>query len=296
MINGLLLAFSITCGVTGSGFRYRIARDSLKTMGDNAAFNLILSLVCILVMAVAGGLRRPSLLTLLLSVVFGLLIILAGLSSVAAMHNGPMTLSVLISLCGTLIPTTVGSLLWREPVTPFQIAGIVLMLLSMALVLNPTVNSKITARWIAWALASFLLNGLIGLTQKIQSTSIYADEKMQFLFWSFVISALFLLGYLLAIRRARPGACVGCSFRGKLGAGAVLVGLTNAAQHIINLILVGLIPAAVFFPICNGGNILLTGLMGAVVFKERMTRWQIVGFVLGIFAILLVANVASAFS
>lgn len=296
MLNGLLLAFSIVCGVTGSGFRYRFARDSLKTIGDNAAFNLILSLICVVVMAVAGGLRHTSPETLYLSLLFGVLIILAGVASVQAMHHGPMTLSVLINLCGTLIPTIAGSLIWKETVTVFQIVGIVLMLLSMALVMNPTVDSKITMRWIFWSLTSFVLNGLIGLTQKIQATSACADEKLQFLFWSFLISAVFLFLYLLVVRKKKPEAYIRCSFRGKLRLGALLVGLTNASQHIINLMLVGAIPAAIFFPICNGANILLTGLMGAVVFKERMTRLQIVGFLLGIVAILLVANVASIFT
>ena len=66
-------------------------------------------------------------------------------------------------------------------------------------------------------------------------------------------------------------------------AGGVGVALNNQ----INLYLSGVIPSAVFFPIVNGGGLILITLASLVFFKERLTGRQWIGLGLGIAATLL---------
>jgi multidrug transporter EmrE-like cation transporter len=66
----------------------------------------------------------------------------------------------------------------------------------------------------------------------------------------------------------------------------VASGICVAANHKFNLALSGEIPSAVFFPIVNGGNLVLTTLSALIIFKEKLTKRQWIGVTLGILSVL----------
>lgn len=47
---------------------------------------------------------------------------------------------------------------------------------------------------------------------------------------------------------------------------------------------------AVFFPLFNGGNIILSTLAGWLLFRETLSKMQIVGIACGMAAVVLVSN------
>jgi drug/metabolite transporter (DMT)-like permease len=66
----------------------------------------------------------------------------------------------------------------------------------------------------------------------------------------------------------------------------VACGICVAANHKLNLGLSGKIPSAVFFPIVNGGNLVLTTLSALIIFRERLTKRQWIGVIFGIASVL----------
>lgn len=58
----------------------------------------------------------------------------------------------------------------------------------------------------------------------------------------------------------------------------------------MNLYLSGALPSILFFPIMNGGLILLSSLAGWIVFREKLTRSQIFSLLLGVVAVCLIGN------
>jgi multidrug transporter EmrE-like cation transporter len=66
-------------------------------------------------------------------------------------------------------------------------------------------------------------------------------------------------------------------------AGGVGVALNNQ----INLYLSGVVASAVFFPIVNGGGLILITAASVVLFREKLTARQWLGLALGIVATLL---------
>ena len=71
-----------------------------------------------------------------------------------------------------------------------------------------------------------------------------------------------------------------------LAAGGVL----QAVNHKLNLYLSGVMDSAVFFPIVNGGGLVLTTLLAVTLFRERLDGRQWVGLILGIVSVVLVCN------
>lgn len=300
MLKAIGMTVTIASGVLGNTIKNRFAKDNLKTGSDNTLYNLIVSIICAVIMALgalivpsAGSPFRVSGYTLLLAVCFSVLTAGAQLSSTVAFRHGPMALTTLITLCGMLVSTTFGTVVWHETVTVWQITGIVLMLISLVLVLNPKLNRQVTVTWVILSLVAMLFNGSLGVMQKIHGMSDFADEKMGFLFYTFVFTSVLMAGMLLVDR------CRGkhCTIRvgGRIGLSAVAVGITTALQNIINLFLVAVMQSAVFFPICNGTRILLLGLIGSLLFHEKMSKKQTFGFFLGLISVMLVAGVMTLF-
>ena len=84
----------------------------------------------------------------------------------------------------------------------------------------------------------------------------------------------------------------GAKRRFRWGKGAVIAmlivsGVAIALNNIINLYLAGVMDSAVFFPLVNGGGLVLGILAGLIVFREKLTAMQWIGIACGVAATLL---------
>jgi multidrug transporter EmrE-like cation transporter len=70
----------------------------------------------------------------------------------------------------------------------------------------------------------------------------------------------------------------------------IFSGICVGANHKLNLALAGEIPSAVFFPIVNGGGLVLTTLAAVLLFKEKLSTKQWIGVVLGIASVVFLCN------
>ena len=289
-MHALLMALTISSCVLGNSIKNNFAKSRLKNQSDNLIFNLAGNVLCIAVMICFGGLGRIHAQTVLLGMLFGILNLISGVTYTLGLKHGPMSLSALIILGGSMIVSTVmGMLCFSESASILQIGGIVIMLICMVLVSDTKVDTNITASWLIIVAVSGFFNGLLGIVQKLQGNSLYPEEKMEFLLWTFIFCSIFNVIWLLINSKTGKKEPVTIKLKGLLLVSALIVGLTTAAQHIINLKLVTEMPAAVFFPICSGGRILISTLVDIVIFRERLSVRQVISFVLGFAAIMIIA-------
>ena len=66
----------------------------------------------------------------------------------------------------------------------------------------------------------------------------------------------------------------------------LLAGVTGCVYIRLNVSLSAVIPSAVFFPVANGGIVVITTLAGAFAFREKLNRIQILGILLGLVALI----------
>jgi drug/metabolite transporter (DMT)-like permease len=67
---------------------------------------------------------------------------------------------------------------------------------------------------------------------------------------------------------------------------AALSGLVIGFYSTVNLILSGKLDSMIYYPVANGGALILTVLASALLFKERMDRPKIIGTAIGLAGIL----------
>lgn len=139
-------------------------------------------------------------------------------------------------------------------------------------------DKKANLKWLFCTAIAFLASGSIGIMQKIHQTSTYAGELNEFLIVSFLTGSV--LSAVMAIVLAVKNKTENNQSVQKRSAKEILVfillfvliGVGMAANHKLNLYLVGVLPATVFFPVVNGGALILTSLTAFIVFKEKLTK------------------------
>lgn len=221
-----------------------------------------------------------------LSLAFGLSIVLSQLLEAAAMKHGPVSMTALIYSLGLIFPIVYGSVFLSEEISVMQIFGIALALFALYFIVNPEKNSKINLVWLLFAVAASCFAGSNGIIQKAHQSSPHKSELYAFIFLALLFASVFsLVASAFGGNKTRKNTLKNIKNNMSLiVVGGIAIGFVN----ILNLILAGKIEAVVQFPIYNIGGMILTCLGGKLIFKEKMTRHQIIGFCVGCVAILII--------
>ena len=191
-------------------------------------------------------------------------------------------------------------------------------------------KQKLTGKWAVYAGAFFFFSALTGIIFRFHQAAdaVHTDEMMIFAS-AVVIAFLGILsaGSFLFKRRRRMNAedCRGGDANARDGGDAnardggdanardggdanardgipvrrrtlalcaltAACGVAGCVYNRLNIYLSGAMANAVFFPLFNGGNIILSSLAGRIFFREKLSGLQIVGIVCGMFAVILVSD------
>lgn len=292
-LNYILLAFSVAITLTYGLIRNALSKNHVKNKSDYQVFNAVSSAISALVLIVIAFITKaalPSVYTLLLGVIFGILTALASIFNMRALEVGPLSYTTLICTSSMIIPALSGLVLFGESVGPLKYAGIALMLISVFLSVFQTDGGerKTSFLWLALSLLAMLFSGLIGVMQKIHQSSPHKDELLSFLIVAFIISAVYSIGAALYYDRAKKLRCtLNFTPRGPLVWMALVSGTFIALANQINLYLSGVMDSIVFFPVVNGAGLLLSIIASVVFLHERLTKSRWVGIVIGCAAVAL---------
>lgn len=295
----VLFAITLAANLTASVIQTRYSR---RTGGGLCALYLYTAasaaVSALTVFLLAKCRLEFSAFTVWLALLFGAVVCLQQLTLLLALSKGPLSYTMVIVAMSTLITALSGVLFWHEHLRAVQLVGIVLMVLCLVLSVKrepkksgESGGRRLSAVWLLLALLAMAFNGGVGILQKTHQSSAHKAELPAFLFVAFAFCAVFsVLCYLFLIIRARgkrqeTGAEESTArsphFSRNLIVLFLLSGVCVALCHCINLYLSGVVAAAVFFPIVNGGALMLTTLASLLLFHERLSLTQWLGLALG---------------
>ena len=286
MSDTLLLILSMSACLAGSIVRKLYTGKTAGALRWLYIFNIVCSLLPCGILLVWGGIGSVSLFTAALGCLFGLVTVAQTVFNLKALEAGPMSYTTVICSFSTVISALSGAMFFGETLNATHIIGMVLMAGSFLLAVEKKAGQKSTGvRWLAYCIITFVCTGSIGIMQKVHQSSVYKDELNAFLIVAFGVSALATLPLLFTAPKGEK------SFRGKerlLLVGCLLLsGVSVALNNKWNLYLSGVMDSAVFFPIVNGGGLIMITVLSLVFFKERLTKRQWMGMALGAAATLL---------
>lgn len=201
--------------------------------------------------------------------------------TVLAVRYGLMAISTLIVSCSLIFPTIYGILL-GEPLTPTVLVGMALLLAAIVLVnLKFDKSSRFSWKWFICVMVAFFGNGVCSISQNMQKRALGDSYSHEFMILALAAASAMLLGYALLTSEDFKG-----DFRRCLPFSAAN-GAANAVINFLMLVLIGNIPNTILYPTSSALNMAGTFLLAFFAYKERFSKMQYVGYVLGIASIVL---------
>ncbi len=223
--------------------------------------------------------------------------------------------TVFLMLGGMILPYIYGIIWLGEGAGIFRIIGIVLMVISLFFPLiggtaggvNRTRREKIVFGFLCFLV--FILNGAVSIVSKMHAVKMSdkLDVLISFVFmcaFSNAVLSLCALGVIrfISYRKAKVAGNIAdgsvtddSTADGKFSENAVnpissllrkvlpLIALTaifDGASFFFQQLGAGQVPASVMYPIMTGGSIVLSSLAGYIIFKEKLSKFAIIGLII----------------
>ena len=249
-----------------------------KTLGKDVFFFSFLTSLAAMVffLVTSKGLQWNTGL-ILYAVLFALSYVVSTVSGVYAITYGPLSLTSLIGSYSLMIPTFYGLIFLKDPVSFGLIPGLILLVISLFLINQKNVNAPITLKWGIFIFVAFVGNGMCSVFQKMQQVKFDGAYKNEFMILSLAIVVLLLS--IFVIKKERKGIKSVTVSGWSLG---LACGIANGIVNLFVMILSGIMSISLMFPMISAGGIIITYLVSRFVYKEKLTRVQFVGFVIGI--------------
>ncbi len=286
IISGLLLLLSASLSAVKNGFIKSFSGFSIKNREFFGIQSSIFGAGCVVLLFVNifdyNGLAP---LTVLLALIYGLLLVCAQWFYTIALTKGKTAICATIYSFGFILPTLSGTIIWDEKISFFGILGILTVfpvLLISGLGAKKEESTSSSKGYIIPLIIALLCSGGLGIIQKIQQKSEFANQKSSFILIAFAFSFMASLIFFLF---SKPGENK-LSLK-NLGFGAA-TGVVFSMCNLINTYLAGALASAIFFPGINIGSILTSLILGLIIYKEKLTKKDILVLGLGILSIVLV--------
>lgn len=275
----LIVASSATQSATGKLYSGK--------SDDSAVFNMLKADSAFIVFAVMAIFTFEfHLPTLFCGMAYGLLMCVSMYAGYQAITRGPLALSSMLVSFSVVIPVLWGVFFANESITLLR--GIALALLCVAIV---AVNADKFKRkengstdyfvWLLFVGATFLVNGVCSVIQKVHQSYYPGKYSNEFMFFAMAVCAVIFTVSVLVKKREKPFKEIKGKHYG------VISGVTNGINGFLTLILAGFENATVLFPAISAGTILAAMLSGRLLFKEKLKANHFAALIAGIAAVVL---------
>ncbi len=273
-----------------------LQKDHIRARHDFFLFSFLMNLVQAVALLLLPPFARLSFSreSLTFGTIAGLLILANYLFMVLAMAHGPLALTNSLFSINMLIPIVYGLFYWDETLSVRAVGGLVLFIVSILFVSNATYYEQNTVKktsiqWLIYVLLSFLCGGTTMILSK-QLALIRPDQNRSYLLVYIATNMVLSVLAFLFLKRRAPGAS---PLKDSLGAKYLLLclvaGTAMAGANTFFMRAIGVSSSAFFFPATRGLGIILMLVLSSLIFRERLSRRALSGFILNALAILLLS-------
>ncbi len=185
-----------------------------------------------------------------------------------------------------ILPILYGILFLKEPAGIYVYLGIVLVFVSMYLMNCSKKGNEekkaFSAKWLICVLVTTIINGLLGILIRMQQLHFNHACDNEFMILS--CGGAFLLLLLLSFMQERDR--IGYILKHGTPYG-LLTGLVNGSKNLVSLFVYLYIPISIATPILSGLGIILSFLISVLIYKEKLTKTQLVSVAIGAVALVL---------
>ena len=277
----------------GSVALYLIQSVLCKKSGksdDPVVFNINKGLTATVMFLLIGIFSfRFHLPTLLYGLAYGVFFSVSMWTGLKALSSGPLALSTMIISFSLILPTLYGVLFLHETVAVPGIIGFVLLAVSFVLInLKSLLSGKgrgerANWKWFAYTVTTLCSDGLCAIVKKAHQTAYPNQYKTEIMCIALaVVTLTFTLIYLC---RKKPEG--GVSLRSLVNWRGMICGMANGGSSYLTLYLMAMENVSVQAPVIAALNAIASLAAGWLIFRERLTLTQLLGFLAGLASVVL---------
>lgn len=231
-----------------------------------------------------------------------------------ALKIGNLSLSGLIISASLIMPTLYGIIFLHNSVSVCFVIGLAVLALALVLVnlggkkesvaekdekqaarfldgenlpekepkTKDSVSKRKTVRWLIFILVAAVTNGFTSIIQTAQQTAYNGAKKNELMIIALAIACAAIL--LAAVISERKHIKDGLKQSITLGGGS---GIMNGLLNLFVMYSLSRVPAAIVFPVISGAGLVFTFLTAFIVFKERYSKLQYLGYFIGLISVVL---------
>ena len=192
-----------------------------------------------------------------------------------SVRYGSLAISAMMGSFSLVIPALYGVIALGETLRFTGILGIVCLCVSLLLVHWPSEKVHLTIKAVCSMLLLFFANGIFGTVQKLQQLHFNGGYISEVMVMTLAVSAV-LLGVFALLQwkkgetKLRPAVMFG-----------IPNGVANGLSNLLVMLMTTMIPNTVLYPSVSAGGIVMGCLAGVVLYRERPVLRQIIGYVFG---------------
>lgn len=266
-------------------------------------YNLLSALFALITLFIVGfdGFNMP---TILCAFATAICLALELFASIEGLKLTTLVVNQMFSVGALIIPCIVGIFFFNEPMTIWQWVGIGLFVIAMYFMVSGTEQSqtkkseKISLKTIMLLLLTLVAGGGTMVAQKAFAVVVPNGSVAVYSFLMFALNAIILyVGYGISfLAKNNRGQTIETTAEEKrrvaMPKGLLVCGLVLAfAVFVINMLVTELgkyISSAILFSVSYAIGIVITILVGAIFYKEKITIRNIIGIVLCVGALTLI--------
>lgn len=287
-MENLLIALMCALAVSKATLQSHYANSRGLGTSGNLFYNFIMFTAIAILFLPVLLIKGCSVYTLVFAIITGVLSVGFQFTYMLSFANGKPSLVTTINNFSMFIPIGVSALFLHEP---FDLKkGIALVIASVSIILitykrkGNEKNSSGSNKWLIYTFLAFLFNGFCSANQKLYPHYEPAVETFSFVAIAYITAAVISFVIYLFVKIK-----TGESYTDKKGAtlSAAGAGLFLGIFQCVNTYAVSVVSGVILFPVFNCATAVLFVLVRLVFFKEKLTKNQLIGIILSLFAIVL---------
>ena len=237
-------------------------------------FNSLSGFFTALIFFALSGFQLPfSAFSVVMAFLMSLLCMLYSIIGFKILRKGNMSLySLFLMSGGMLLPYVFGILFLQEPLTLLRILGI-LFILAAVYLSNPA-KCKLDKSQLILCVIIFIMNGFVSIISKCHQINITFSpvDNTSFVMYSGICKCIMSSFALLFCKSTETKYSFATRKSIYIILGAACI---SGISYTLQLMGAKALPASVLYPLITGGSIIFSTLCGKLLFKEKVSKFQV---------------------
>jgi drug/metabolite transporter (DMT)-like permease len=263
--------------------------QKLNSFEESIYFNFLMFLSAAIVFLpklVTSGASRE---TIISGVLSGLLSVGFQIFYILAFSCGKTTITTVVNSFSMLIPTFLSLWAFDENFGILNAIGVVVVLVSFCFNISKDKEQKLVqsrTKWITYLFLAFVFCGFHSVVQKFYTKLASNLETTSFVAIAY-ITAVVVAGAILLILRCERKTSI--NFNKKTIASGLSAGVILSVFQVVSTYGASVVDGSVLYPVYNCASSLLLTSIGVTFFKEKLSKSQFFGILLGIAGVVMLS-------